>query len=52
MLANVSETAQEEADLRRGHKYDLHYTSPPAADFVRRVDFPPAAAAFDSAFDQ
>ena len=34
MLANVSETAQEEADLRRGHKYDLHYTSPPAADLT------------------
>ncbi|WP_300393971.1 cytochrome P450 [Henriciella sp.] len=34
MLANVSETAVEEADLAKGHKYPLAFDAKPAADLT------------------
>ncbi len=34
MLTNVSETAQEEADTRKGHKYEPVFAAAPAADLT------------------
>lgn len=34
MFANVSETAVEEANARKGHKYDRAFPAPPAADLT------------------
>ena len=34
MLANISETAVEDADIAKGHKYPLAFDTPPAADLT------------------